>query len=96
MLCQFHRTAQKKEIIKAYRKLAQQWHPDNFMDPEDKKKAEKKFIDIAQAKEVLTDPGKCPYDLTTPPQQLSCHCQSLGGRQTESDSCSIHFSKQIK
>uniref|UniRef100_UPI0037E98438 dnaJ homolog subfamily C n=1 Tax=Semicossyphus pulcher TaxID=241346 RepID=UPI0037E98438 len=52
------RTAQKKEIIKAYRKLAQQWHPDNFQDPEEKKKAEKKFIDIAQAKEVLTDPEK--------------------------------------
>eukprot|EP00064_Thunnus_orientalis_P001055 superscaffoldBa00000065_g1056 len=50
------RTAQKKEIIKAYRKLAQQWHPDNFQDPAEKKKAEKKFIDIAQAKEVLTDP----------------------------------------
>lgn len=53
-----HRTAQKKEIIRAYRKLAQQWHPDNFQDPDEKKKAEKKFIDIAQAKEVLTDPGK--------------------------------------
>uniref|UniRef100_A0AAY4DGT7 DnaJ homolog subfamily C member 3 n=1 Tax=Denticeps clupeoides TaxID=299321 RepID=A0AAY4DGT7_9TELE len=52
------RNAQKKEIIKAYRKLAQQWHPDNFQDPEDKKRAEKKFIDIAQAKEVLTDPEK--------------------------------------
>ncbi|KAG7503529.1 dnaJ-like subfamily C member 3 [Solea senegalensis] len=50
------RNAQKKEIIKAYRKLAQRWHPDNFQDPEEKKKAEKKFIDIAQAKEVLTDP----------------------------------------
>ncbi|CAL8390211.1 unnamed protein product [Gadus morhua 'NCC'] len=50
------RTAQKKEIIKAYRKMAQQWHPDNFMDAADKKKAEKRFIDIAQAKEVLTDP----------------------------------------
>ncbi|KAG7256372.1 hypothetical protein CRUP_002034 [Coryphaenoides rupestris] len=50
------RTAQKREIIKAYRKLAQQWHPDNFQDAEDKKRAEKKFIDIAQAKEVLTDP----------------------------------------
>uniref|UniRef100_A0A671UUQ8 DnaJ homolog subfamily C member 3 n=1 Tax=Sparus aurata TaxID=8175 RepID=A0A671UUQ8_SPAAU len=50
------RTAQKKEIIRAYRKLAQQWHPDNFQDPDEKKKAEKKFIDIAQAKEVLTDP----------------------------------------
>ncbi|CAB1328547.1 unnamed protein product [Coregonus sp. 'balchen'] len=50
------RTAQKKEIVKAYRKQAQQWHPDNFQDPVEKKKAEKKFIDIAQAKEVLTDP----------------------------------------
>ncbi|KAM8856456.1 dnaJ homolog subfamily C [Spinachia spinachia] len=50
------RTAQKREIIKAYRKLAQQWHPDNFQDEEEKKRAEKKFIDIAQAKEVLTDP----------------------------------------
>ncbi|KAG7282917.1 hypothetical protein CRUP_018417 [Coryphaenoides rupestris] len=50
------RTAQKREIIKAYRKLAQQWHPDNFQDAADKKRAEKRFIDIAQAKEVLTDP----------------------------------------
>uniref|UniRef100_A0A3B3RT25 DnaJ homolog subfamily C member 3 n=1 Tax=Paramormyrops kingsleyae TaxID=1676925 RepID=A0A3B3RT25_9TELE len=50
------RTAQKKEIMKAYRKLAQQWHPDNFQDTDEKKRAEKKFIDIAQAKEVLTDP----------------------------------------
>ncbi|KAM9320601.1 dnaJ homolog subfamily C member 3 [Gastrophryne carolinensis] len=52
------RNAKKQEIIKAYRKLAQQWHPDNFQDEEEKKKAEKKFIDIASAKEVLTDPEK--------------------------------------
>lgn len=53
------RNANKQEIIKAYRKLAQQWHPDNFQSEADKKEAEKKFIDIASAKEVLTDPGKC-------------------------------------
>lgn len=40
-----------------YRKLAQKWHPDNFQDEDEKKKAEKKFMDIAAAKEVLTDPG---------------------------------------
>ncbi|XP_055379167.1 dnaJ homolog subfamily C member 3 [Condylostylus longicornis] len=51
------RNAQKKEITKAYRKLAQKWHPDNFHGDE-KKIAEKKFIDIAAAKEVLTDPEK--------------------------------------
>uniref|UniRef100_H3A723 DnaJ homolog subfamily C member 3 n=1 Tax=Latimeria chalumnae TaxID=7897 RepID=H3A723_LATCH len=50
------RNANKQEIIKAYRKLAQQWHPDNFQGEEEKKEAEKKFIEIAAAKEVLTDP----------------------------------------
>ena len=51
------RNAKKKDITKAYRKLAQQWHPDNFQDEDEKKTAEKKFMDIAAAKEVLTDPG---------------------------------------
>ncbi|GAB0088734.1 dnaJ homolog subfamily C member 3 [Sergentomyia squamirostris] len=51
------RSATKKEIIKAYRQAAMKWHPDNFQGDE-KKIAEKKFIDIAAAKEVLTDPEK--------------------------------------
>ncbi|XP_053295355.1 dnaJ homolog subfamily C member 3a [Pleuronectes platessa] len=78
------RNAQKKEIIKAYRKMAQQWHPDNFQNPEEKKKAEKRFIDIAQAKEVLTDPemrtkfdhGEDPMD---PESQQSHHQNFHGG-----------------
>lgn len=52
------RNANKQEITKAYRKAAQKWHPDNFPDGDEKKVAEKKFIDIAAAKEVLTDPEK--------------------------------------
>ncbi|XP_076043654.1 dnaJ homolog subfamily C member P58IPK [Oratosquilla oratoria] len=48
------RTASKKEITKAYRQLAQKWHPDHY-DGSEKQKAEKMFIDIAAAKEVLTD-----------------------------------------
>lgn len=55
--------------------MAQQWHPDNFQDPEEKKKAEKKFIDIAQAKEVLTDPGKCVSVCFTKSGE-SCNYQS--------------------
>ncbi|XP_052750106.1 dnaJ homolog subfamily C member 3 [Galleria mellonella] len=51
------RSASKQEIIKAYRKAAQKWHPDNYQGDE-KKIAEKKFIDIAAAKEVLTDAEK--------------------------------------
>ncbi len=43
--------------MQAYKKLAMQWHPDKFQDEEDKKTAEKKFMDIAAAKEVLLDEG---------------------------------------
>jgi DnaJ-class molecular chaperone len=43
--------------VQAYKKLAMQWHPDKFQDEEDKKTAEKKFMDIAAAKEVLLDEG---------------------------------------
>lgn len=46
--------------MKSYRKLAVQWHPDHY-EGDDKKKAEKMFIDIAAAKEVLTDPGTKSY-----------------------------------
>ncbi|CAF0987450.1 unnamed protein product [Adineta ricciae] len=51
------RSANKAEILRAYRKLAIKWHPDKY-EGDDKKKAEKMFIDIAAAKEVLTDPEK--------------------------------------
>ena len=51
-----HRSASKTEINKAYRKLARKWHPDAY-EGENKEKAEKMFLDIAAAKEVLTDPG---------------------------------------
>jgi len=51
-----HRSATKAEINKAYRKLARKWHPDAY-EGENRQKAEKVFLDIAAAKEVLTDPG---------------------------------------
>jgi DnaJ family protein C protein 3 len=51
------RNSDKREIVRAYRKLAAKWHPDNFHGDE-KVKAEKMFIDIAAAKEVLTDAEK--------------------------------------
>lgn len=37
--------------------MAQKWHPDHY-EGEEKEKAEKMFIDIAAAKEVLTDDEK--------------------------------------
>ena len=66
------RNARKKEINKVYRKLAQKWHPDNFQDEDEKKRAEKKFMDIAAAKEVLTDEGGyCVYKWFS--QRIECN-----------------------
>lgn len=74
------RTANKQEIIKAYRKAAQKWHPDNFKDDE-KKIAEKKFIDIAAAKEVLTDPEKRKqFDMGQDPLDPEANQQQGGFR----------------
>lgn len=50
------RTATKNEVMKAYRRLARKWHPDSY-DGEDQANAEKMFLDIAAAKEVLSNPG---------------------------------------
>jgi len=52
------RNASKKDILKAYKTLARQWHPDVFKEEKEKEAAQKKFIDIAAAKEVLTDDEK--------------------------------------
>ena len=48
------------EIKKSYRKLAMKYHPDRWANgtEEEKKNAESKFKDIAEAYEVLSDPQK--------------------------------------
>lgn len=48
------KTASEKEIKKAYRKLARKYHPD--LNPDDKV-AEKKFKEINEAHEVLSNPA---------------------------------------
>ena len=56
----------EKDIKKAYKKAAMKWHPDKWASKSDsqKKNAEKKFKDVSEAYEVLSNPDKKKnYDL---------------------------------
>ncbi|KAJ8350293.1 hypothetical protein SKAU_G00254230 [Synaphobranchus kaupii] len=50
------RNASSEDIKKAYRKLALRWHPDK--NPDNKEEAERRFKEIAEAYEVLSDTSK--------------------------------------
>lgn len=50
------KSASADEIKKAYRKQALEWHPDRHKD--DKEAAEKRFKEINEAYQVLSDPSK--------------------------------------
>lgn len=50
-ILQVDKNVTEEDLKKAYRKLAMKWHPDK--NPNNKKEAEAKFKQIAEAYEVL-------------------------------------------
>ncbi|KAI0303829.1 hypothetical protein B0F90DRAFT_1626133 [Multifurca ochricompacta] len=48
------RSASEQDIKKAYKRLSRKYHPDKNHDPD----AESKFVEVAHAYEILTDPAK--------------------------------------
>ncbi|GFO36347.1 Dnaj homolog subfamily b member 6, partial [Plakobranchus ocellatus] len=47
------KAASEQDIKKAYRRLALKWHPDK--NPDHKEEAKKKFQEISEAYDVLSD-----------------------------------------
>ena len=63
------KSASERDVSKAYRKLARQWHPDKWKTDEEKAKAEEMFKDIARGKEILSDPEmRARYDRGEDPE----------------------------
>eukprot|EP00983_Pelagomonas_calceolata_P071363 1151195-Pelagomonas_calceolata.AAC.1 len=52
------RDASTEEIVRAYRKLAQVFHPDKHLDEEHRKQASESFSKVQEAYEVLSSPER--------------------------------------
>ena len=72
--------ASTKEIKKAYRGMALKWHPDKHPEGEARDGATKKFQEISQAYEVLSDDDKRRQRLRLVVRALGQLCESAAQR----------------
>lgn len=78
------RNATKQQISRAYKKLAQKWHPDKHMD--DRENAEQKMRDINTAFSVLNDDNKrAQFDRGIDPENPDKSSQYGRGHPFHSD-----------
>jgi DnaJ-class molecular chaperone len=75
-LLEIRQNASEQEIIRAYRRLALKWHPDKNLH--NLKEAERRFLDVAEAYQVLSNKEKRElYDTS-----LSLHKANLNSTPT--------------
>ena len=77
------KSSSQEEIKTAYKKLALKWHPDR--NQSNRVEAEKKFKEISEAYQTLSDPGKRrSYDSagTAPPQTGFNYAYNYGQPRT--------------
>jgi DnaJ family protein C protein 22 len=48
-------SSSQSEITSKWRALSREWHPDKVKDPEQRKAAQDKFMEIQQAYEILSN-----------------------------------------
>ncbi|KAI8056074.1 hypothetical protein BDF22DRAFT_673670 [Syncephalis plumigaleata] len=74
------RDASKREIKKAYRKLAQEWHPDTYRGDLPPEKVEAKMGELNVAYEILSDDEKrAQFDQGVDPEDPHGHAGGGGG-----------------
>lgn len=82
------KAAKQSDVKKAYRKLALQWHPDK--NPNNLTEANRRFKEICQAYEVLSDDKKRQiYDHH---QRYQCHMSTTSSSSSSASNASYHRS----